>query len=218
MPVPEHDRLTFSGIRGTTAVPLDDWSFSLNLEPHATGPSLDDAGLNALADAGRLNYLNELNALLQADTHLTRVRYSVLDDLGHTKTRTDGSYLHGNNEVTLAGGAASTALPLQCALVVSLGTARAGASGKGRVFLPMPGYTPTPADKLLSIVQVEAVAAAAKEFLDTINTGFGGGAVVVASSKGYLTPVTHVRVGRVIDTLRSRRSALEEGYVTEVLA
>ena len=38
--------------------------------------------------------------------------------------------------------------------------------------------------------------------------------VVIASTKGTNSPVTAVRVGRVPDTIRSRRTALPEGYGT----
>jgi len=36
--------------------------------------------------------------------------------------------------------------------------------------------------------------------------------VVVASTKGFNTPVTGVRVGRVVDTMRSRRRQLPETF------
>jgi hypothetical protein len=39
-----------------------------------------------------------------------------------------------------------------------------------------------------------------------------GNVVVVASTFGALTPVTAVSIGRVLDTMRSRRNALQEAY------
>jgi len=70
---------------------------------------------------------------------------------------------------------------------------------------------------LIAESDVNTIRARAATMLSDINNAPGydsGGAptVVVASTKGYNTPVTGVRVGRVMDTIRSRRRQLSESY------
>jgi len=106
----------------------------------------------------------------------------------------------------------------QDALAVSLVTARRGPTGKGRFYIPLPVVMGLAANGwLIAESDVNTIRARAATMLSDINNAPGydsGGAptVVVASTKGYNTPVTGVRVGRVMDTIRSRRRQLSESY------
>lgn len=103
----------------------------------------------------------------------------------------------------------------QAACAVSLGTARRGATGRGRFFLPMPVVS-LGDNLLMDEAQRDGIQASAATLVEALGDQPGidvfGLAVVVSSSKGYNSPVTGVRVGRVVDTVRSRRRSLPEQF------
>lgn len=116
-------------------------------------------------------------------------------------------------------GTQAQTLP-QAALAVSLVTARRGPTGKGRFYLPCPVVLIETSDLRLTAGQATAFATAAAGLITNLNNAPGIDvtemAVCVASTKGYNTPVTGVRVGRVVDTIRSRRNRLVENHSTPV--
>ena len=119
-------------------------------------------------------------------------------------------------------------LPDQCALVVSLLTARSGRSFRGRSYLPITGAGALIAGK----VDPSNVATPAVQFMQALILGLNGSSVVVPTpTSTQLTgapriaiqsktsgqpaaPVNTVRVGDVIDTQRRRRDKLVETYIT----
>ena len=146
--------------------------------------------------------------------------YAVLKEVKLATIGADGKYttdpfIAGVNQ---AGGSnpGQVVYPPQIALAVSLVTNRRGPTGKGRFYLPAPyaGIDPTtgltfPTDVALvrdSVVQwIDALNN--EPDIDVVNHG-----VCVASTKGYNTRVTGVRVGRALDTIRTRRASLLETY------
>lgn len=214
---PAHCRVVFEGVTGSVTGPLEHWSFGINF-PHdvlpADGTQLVDDGVAA---ALKEVYSTNIAPIMMTDRILTLVKVSRVGADGHVEKRADGSYIQGEWQGTSYGAGTTVGLPLQTALVVSLETARAGATGRGRFFLPFPAKAIDQWNKRLSPEDAADVAARAKAFLNGLAqvTTYGP---VVASSKGYLTPVTGVRVGRVPDTMRSRREDLPEGYVHLPLA
>lgn len=109
----------------------------------------------------------------------------------------------------------------QSALCISLVTERRGPSGKGRFYIPMPVANISPTTGLASVGQIENARNQAAALITGLNDEPGidtlGLRVVVISSKGFKSDVTAVRVGRVIDTIRSRRAQLAEAYTAPVL-
>lgn len=105
--------------------------------------------------------------------------------------------------------------PPQVSLAVSLVTVRRGATGRGRFYIPGPNAD---LDGLSGVSSIDALAIrdSTRTLLEDLNNtpGLDGVSpkVVVASSRGYNTDVNGVRVGRVFDTIRSRRSSLLESY------
>lgn len=148
---------------------------------------------------------------------------AVLEEVKFAQIGPDGKYTDDPVIVNVAdtpGGQAGGPVPEsmvlpQSALVVSLGTARRGPTGKGRFYLPMPVIDLSP-DLLMPVSNRDPVEAAAATFINNINEQPGLDVlnirVVVASSKGYNTVVNSVRVGRAIDTMRSRRASIDEAY------
>lgn len=109
--------------------------------------------------------------------------------------------------------------PPQVALAISLVTDRRGASGRGRFFIPAPLTTVNSTSGQMGTPQQENVVGNAKILIDALNNApnldVNGPRfrVVVASSKGFLSPVTAVRVGKALDTIRSRRRSIPEAYL-----
>lgn len=121
----------------------------------------------------------------------------------------------------VGGGVAhSTYILPQSALAVSFNTLRRGASGRGRFFLPMPVLAADNANGFrVSVADAESVRGAVAGLLGNVNNAPGfdltAPTVHVVSTKGFSTQVEGVRVGRIIDTIRTRRRQLGESYTAE---
>lgn len=213
MPVPAHSRLTFSGVVLDTQanVPLEEWSFSVKSASLGTSAPDDTSGLQGDAEAARAAYVAHVKPEMPHWTVLTNVRCSMHAAGGLTRRTTDGSYLHADAPAAVAGGSEGLVrYPLQSALVVSLQTDRAGATGKGRFFLPCPNVV-LGVQFALAQVDQQRITTAMEAFLGALVPTFGD--IRVVSSAGVTSVVRSVRVGRVIDTQRSRRSHLQEKYL-----
>lgn len=217
MPADRHTLLTWKGVFGSAASPLEEWQVSLK-----TGWGTEDASL-----ANGTTAANALKGLFQ--THLmTLMPPSVILRVCDIRAiGADGKQLRNasggfegvglSDTAPFAGtGTASPLLPPQCAVVVSLQSERAGATGKGRFFLPAPAGAMGTDYRLTALAQ-ENLATGVKNFLNALNPTYGQ--VRVYSTKG--TPgsrVVSIRVGRAIDTQRRRRGDLLESYRFEALA
>lgn len=154
------------------------------------------------------------------DARLVETKLNRIDSTGH----------YADNEVqtinvgTPIPGAAAGTLPAQLACAVTLRTARArGRGSRGRFYLPTLGVLGSlDTSGRLSTEQAQNVANGAGFLVDRINTVYwarDGGLrtmmmVGVASNigAGIFEPATTVEVGRVPDTVRSRRSSLVEDH------
>lgn len=139
---------------------------------------------------------------------------------------TDGRYFNDGpgNEVILSGtvGGGAFAPPAQLATVATLRTtADRGLASKGRMFLPAcAGYQDVDTNGQAATSAATRVAGAVRQFFIDINAAYAAaqsgdealGRVGVASDKGVgqFRQVTKVAVGRVPDTMRSRRGKLDE--------
>jgi hypothetical protein len=106
----------------------------------------------------------------------------------------------------------NTPMPLQITVVQTLLTATRGPRGRGRLFLPAPQVGVLSNEGLMGSTTAQAFASSTAAFLSAINANTALGQVVVASSSGFLRPVTGVKVGVVPDTMRSRREKVSEAY------
>nr|CRY95983.1 hypothetical protein [uncultured prokaryote] len=218
MPYAPHLRLTMSGrLMGNTGIELEAFSVRLNLtDPTITGSTpygqdmVDDMGADCRA------------FWLRSDSRISSA--AVLDQVKLARIGADGKYTDDpfldSNDTPTPGGGGLLMFPLQVAFVVSLDTDRRGPSGKGRVFLPTPTLGLYPDLAAAEVAPALAVAASLAQLITDINNAPGldvvAPEVVIASSKGFLSPVTSVRAGRVFDTVRSRRTSLAESYSTPV--
>lgn len=130
---------------------------------------------------------------------------------------TDGHTLSAQERpvAPVVGGSTDPSLPTEVALVVSLRTAVATRSTRGRMYLPpltvsQMGY----AGRYLDAA-VTTVADGAEDFMNDVTVGTTTWTPVVASgTASLLTPITQIAVGNVPDAQRRRRDSLIEAYTT----
>lgn len=182
------------------------WSISLSPEDSsADAPAAVPAGVISAITAFHTSNL----VALGSGARLTMVK---LNEIGR-----DGRYVSQGDTVwhefaTPVAGIGTTNHPAQCSLAVTLRTdAARGRASSGRFYIPYIGAT-LQADGRLAVAAATDVANAATTMLEALETALPGWAVSVMSNIGEGTRrrVSHVEVGRVVDTIRSRRTSLEE--------
>lgn len=209
---PEHTLVTWRGdlVNPAGGATLEQWSFGLR---GPAGPVLAESNLNSAATQAKTAWTENLSSLFAVDIVLRGVEVARVGVDGRYRRREDGSFELGIDEGDISGTAAVAAYyPAQTALVASLSTARNGPTGKGRIFLPWVSAFGVGSDRLISVVDAQNVAGRVANFVEQVATAVLG-EVQVVSSKGYASKVTGVAVGRVPDTMRSRRKDLIEDYV-----
>lgn len=148
-------------------------------------------------------------------------QWAALDYVKLNQIGTDGRYTSPSDTVEyeypskFAGGSTATNVAPQVALAVTLRTnARRGRASRGRFYLPMPTAT-IGSDGRIAAGSATAIAADVKIMLDSIEEALPGWDLGVVSKvgSGAQKAVTHVDVGRTLDTIRSRRTSIPEGYV-----
>lgn len=223
MTVQPHTRVTFSGIFGATTAPVEEWMFNLSA---GTFPNRSTTDLEAAAAACGTAWTTHLASLYWPSTVLQRVRVADLNADGHVLRRTSGAFIQGDhvqNRPGTATGGTENRFPLSTALCVSLGTALPGQAGKGRFYLPWPSYTGIGTDYRLAASTADDIATKCKAFVNALTVALQADVSVSAASsatsgkQATLTPVDFVRIGRVPDTMRSRRSRMLEGYSVQTL-
>lgn len=216
MAKPAHVKATFSGNVGGTAGRIEDWSFSLNFPDDIVSEASTQAGIAGQAADLAAAWHNALEYSMPSDVVLTKVRIAHIGADGKVTLRADGSYLQADWDGAFAGNQAQQPMPLQTALCVSLISARSGPTGKGRIFLPWPALSLDADDKRIPVAQLTPFLGYVRTFLSNV-AGIMTEDPRVVSSKGYASPVTTVKIGRVADTMRSRRGDMTEGYLSTPL-
>jgi hypothetical protein len=180
------------------------------------------SGVVSLSDAGWVDVADDIKGF-HGDSRSTISAFAVLEEVKIAKIGADGKYMEDARLIDVAdtigggfeNGATTRTLP-QTAVAVSLVTGRRGPTGKGRFYIPMPLVGVISTTLLMDPAQAQGIGAAAQDLVNNINNAPGVDfttiKVCVSSSKGYNTEVTGVRVGRVVDTIRSRRAQLDETY------
>lgn len=134
---------------------------------------------------------------------------------------TDGRYVSPSETVehiyeTPVNAPGTIQLPPQCATAVSLLTpVKRGLAHRGRFYVPRLGKAPGP-DGRLSTDEQSNLLTAATAMVSSLNDALGPDFFCVVASdrrQGAQHGVTRLAVGRVVDTIRSRRRGLEEDYV-----
>jgi hypothetical protein len=127
----------------------------------------------------------------------------------------DTTYLHDYTS-PVVGGLAGASVDI-LALAISWGTAKTirkhSYATHGRIYLPVYTILPNVAGMRITSAQAAAWAARGKALLSLLaGTTQPAMPVVASNHDGEIEPITHVRVGDVIDVQRRRKSALKEVY------
>lgn len=229
MPYAPHYRLTCSGRIGIDPAAGEEFSFGLALAEYPFGPIFDvESGSGSVGGMVSLNQDQRDDVVADCVALFARPgtflgAYSVLTQVKLASIGADGKYTADPfiAEVNQAGGTSGGVVyPPQVALAVSLTTERRGASGRGRFFLPPPVINVDQNTMMIADANRDSIATSCAQFLNDLNNEPGidsvGLRVVVASTKGFNSLVTGVRVGRTLDTIRSRRRSLSEDYSAPV--
>jgi hypothetical protein len=200
-------RIVVSGSLYTTEA----FSFSLSVVPTAGNAPALDAGGKVQAIAGTVsNYWGVIGVSQAASLDL--VKYNEIGTDGKYESEAETNLVEFPAPVK---GISPTLVAPQIALAVSLLTAaRRGRAHAGRYYLPVPGAQ-VQADGRIAAGNAEQFADSSAEFINDLNNNVGPGWAIGVASKigaGTFRPVTTVRVGRVLDTIRSRRTSLDEMY------
>jgi hypothetical protein len=214
VPFNRHLRLTMSGeVRPFPGQVIERFAFRLNLSDPPGLPGDPNYVEGRLADyaADAVAFFARAASNISALCFLTEVKLARIG--------IDGKYVSDPliAEVNQAGGAGGGITnPLQVAHAITLETDGRGSTRRGRFYLPLPASGVGASDGLVPNPVRDNVLQSCQTFLQDLNNvpGLEGNAprVTIASSKGYNTDVTGVRVGRVYDTIRSRRRSLDESY------
>jgi hypothetical protein len=198
----------------------DTFNMTLSIVPDALGelgmPPVDDATIAAVA-AKITPWFGQSFSTPAAGFHtisrLTSIKLNRIGTDGHYVDNDAKEYIYPS---PIVGNQANNPVP-QLATVVTLGTAlERGRGSKGRVYLlPNLGQNSLGTDGRISQAQATQVATAFRQLVRDINSTYALiGRVGVASNAGAgrFEHVTRIGVGRVVDTMRSRRSALVEDH------
>lgn len=204
-------------VSGTIANGAEQFSYGLSLiNDFGTGTPPTEV------PQGVIDAVTDFHSLGTVMAGTSRVNLIKLNEIG-----TDGRYT-SNDETVLheldppVGPSGGNNHPPQVALAVSLMTDRArGRAARGRFYIPVGPAVAL--DGRLSTGNRDTILTAAYTFVSAINSAVPGYDVGIVSNigSGAQAAVTKIRVGRALDTLRSRRRSLEEDYaespeITEV--
>ena len=193
---------------------VEQFSFSMSLipafnnDPEGTAPSEVPQDM---IDAFETFWLT---STVSASARLEVLKLNLIGEDGRYASDSE-TVLHDYGSTGIAGGGGNQ-YPAQVALAVSLRTIRSrGRAHAGRFYLPTPALT-IGSDGRVAEATVEIVATRIVELVDAINDSVTGFRVGVASDvgTGRHQPVTGITIGRTLDTIRSRRTSIPEGYVT----
>lgn len=211
MPFADHYRLTASGVfQEADTPPREAFSFRVNLSRPSNFS--DQGGVAADMAADTVALFGRATSHIASIARLMTVKLAPIG--------ADGLYTGDPTVVEVDQRGASTTLilnPPQVSLAVTLQSDRRGATGRGRFFLPAPDI-PVNAQLVIADAARNDVATSVAQWLNDLNNKSGldvaASRVTIASTKGYNSDVTSVRVGNVLDTIRSRRTSVEETYST----
>lgn len=207
----------------------EEWSIGFRTE--AASPPLDQIQIyaNYAAQIFEKFWNQDLSPKVDNPIQVTMDTCTVraIDVNGKTTAQAVGLPL-----APVTGALGAPTMPNQCALVVSLLTARSGRSYRGRVYLPILGAgVLSPAGRLdpagaavyhaLTFVGYLIASLNGQIFAPAVTAPqpvtFFHIAIQSRASGQPGAPVTSIKVGDVIDTQRRRRDKLVENYRNEIL-
>lgn len=212
MPVPTHFRFTF---RGDFVGTPEHWSFGLHYRRNIDlGPDAGLADIDKAAVTSAVDFFFSLNGVkIPSNAKMTDWRVYQIG----TDGKAEGDIHVEDVSALTVTGAATPIYPPQVALAITKVADDRGPGRLGRFYLPT--AAPIATDLRLSVSEATAIGNEVQAFLKSISDAIDIPGTLVSSpcvnisavGAGVLQDVDHVEVGRVLDTLRSRRrSMLEE--------
>lgn len=227
-------RFNFNFVYITTAVEIQDTGLWVTALPSTTPDPTDwQDACDGLAGAAAAAWVGRMNANwfspAVVGTTVKTYRYGV-DHTAHALTV--GQHPFSGDDAWAGGGGGNGHAP-QASVVASLYgydpavyTTQRGRK-RGRMYLPTPSVSFTDTYGEVASGRQSDLANAVEGLVhDLVGYTFetGPGEIVsfvptVASVAGQMaTPITHIRVGKIVDTQRRRRNKLQEQYVTVPLS
>jgi hypothetical protein len=219
MPVPTHFKFSMRGRFNNTP---EIWSFGFHMSRIQAG--FPDAELNDIDESAVTSAFTTLiegpsDAAISTNVKVVDWRAYVIG----TDGRMVGNPLFVDLSTSDIGGAAGNRYPPQVALAVTLVADNRGPARFGRLFLPGPAEA-MGNDMRLSVASATGYAEAVTNFLKDVSDAIDLGGTESAQGEnissrgtggqGTRQTIDHVEVGRVLDTLRTRRNnLLEERHV-----
>jgi hypothetical protein len=201
MPYQPHVRVRCNGVLGPLDNPVEIFSYGFAI----SNAQLPSAGVND----GILQEVVSYHARAA-----TKISYqAVLTEVAISLVGADGKQIGDTVRLptNAPGSVGSVISPPQVSYRVSLGDGTRDRSGRGGWYVPMPAVTIDTASLVLLPATADQMLASAGSLVQGINS-LGGGLVCIASSTRGNRVVTRLRVGLALDTIRRRRSALDEAY------
>lgn len=218
MPIPTHLKFTARGVFSSTP---EEWSFGFHFSRTvAASPDAGTGDVNVSAVTTAYSaFIGSSGAAISSNVKLMDWRCYVIG----TDGRMEGNPLVVDVSAANITGSATNKYPPQIALCATLVADNRGPARFGRFFIPGP-TSPLDNDMRISNNDVTNVGTAVSALLKSISSAIdlpgtieSSAAVNVSTrggSAGTLQNVDHVEIGRVLDTLRTRRkSMLEERHV-----
>lgn len=222
MAYPEHWLFSFGG---TIVGGKEIWSNNIRF-------AVPEGSTQGLVDEGDMldDLMGDLSAQFGKGTTTGGLGYSSAVTLRWGKFNAigpDGRYVDQNNTrvLDLPTPVVGVGVPVgnlpQAALAVSWGTDRSrGAGARGRIYIPMPAVSVEVNVGAIRDGSPANIATNWANLLEKFNDWQGApdptemiACVVSNVGSGVKEPIRTVRVGDVVDTMRSRRNALQEVYV-----
>jgi len=185
--------------------PGEVWTFGVHSEGSISLAAAQTAWANGVTAFASVAYLGDLCT----DVQFLEITTAELD------AGTGGQLSKVADPRSEAGTNVSGCLPFQCAPVVSLRTAMATRSGRGRFYAPSPAVDVQDGGRLTPTAQGN-LADAAEGLLGGL-TAASLQPVLLNRTSLDTTPITSLDVGDVIDTQRRRRNKLVEGRTSRVV-
>lgn len=197
-------------IGGTAWAQTETWQLGIRarVEGGANQPVDQQLLANALATPTQ-TFFTAAELGISANVSLRWIKAASINSDGHySYTTAPGLYTYVTPPV---GANSSNVVPQQTLAVTTLTAEARGRASKGRFYLPA-CYRAVTSTGLISSADADAIESVARTWLLAINGTAQVSSVAVMSKLGEGTThnITAVGVGRVFDTMRSRRRSLPE--------
>lgn len=182
--------------------------------------SIENWGATEQAAMGDIVHtlLTALKAYQNNNFRWLEVKQAPIDTLGKT-IGTASTYAF----TTALQGVGTSSLPAQTALAVSSRANIVGRTGRGRFYVPALSDSLLASDGSVGGTPGNTILTATKTFIDSAQGVIGGlslyRGLYMVTSGGKATGVrpVEIRVGNLMDTIRSRRAQVEESYTVQTL-